>query len=71
MLILKRLLGNTSIAGLGCLIALAFVAIVLVLNTALVALVWNGLDLHGVFNAGTLSFHQCIAAAAILMLFGV
>lgn len=71
MFILKKLLAGSSIAGAGCLIVLVFVAIVLAINSALVALVWNGLDLHSVFGAGTLSLWQCVAAAIVLGIFGI
>lgn len=69
MLILKKLLG-TSIAVLGCPILLALVAVLLAVNTALVALVWNKLDLHHVFSAGTLSFKECVGVGVVMMLFG-
>lgn len=35
----------------------------LAVRTAAVALVWNTLDLHSVFGAGSLSFTQCVAVA--------
>ena len=52
-------------------LALLFFAIGVAIDSALVALVWNGLGLHNVFNAGKLSFWQCVGVGFILtFLFG-
>jgi hypothetical protein len=48
------------------------IAILLFLvNVALVALIWNTAGLHHVFDAGTLSFWQCVAVAAVLGCLGI
>lgn len=57
--------------GLGSLGCFAWIALCLVLNALLVALVWNVCDLHSVFHAGTLTFVQCFAVGCIAALFGI
>jgi hypothetical protein len=52
----------------GC---LAWIVMMFVINALLVLLVWNGLDLHGVFGAGELTFTQALGVAIVLALVGI
>lgn len=57
--------------GIGGAAIALFIAFVLAANTAVVALIWNGLNLHGAVGAGTLSFWQCVGAGLALMVVGL